>query len=156
MTHTAIECTSRNEEYLETVVNWSGQLYTCPNVSLDHKLVNLDVATPADMRAPGAVTGIYAFECAVDELAYKAGLDPLAFRLKNYAEKDQNLDALFSSKELREAYRQGAEKFGWSKRPLEPRAMKRGDTLVGWGMATGSWEAMQGKASAKAVSEKGC
>ncbi len=151
VTHTAIELTSQNEEYLESVVNWSGQLYTCPNVSLDHRLVNLDLATPADMRAPGAVTGIYAFECAIDELAYKAGLDPLEFRLKNYAEMDQNMGLLFSSKELREAYRQGAEKFGWSRRPLAPRSMRRGDTLVGWGMATGSWEASQGKAAAKAV-----
>ncbi len=151
VTHTAIEGTSQNEEYLETVVNWSGQLYTCPNVSLAHKLVNLDVATPADMRAPGATTGIYAFECAIDELAHVAGIDPLEFRLKNYAEKDQNTDKLWSSKELREAYRQGAEKFGWSKRPLAPRSMKRGDVLTGWGVATGSWEAMQGKASAKAV-----
>ena len=149
--HTAVEETSRNEEYLETVVNWSGQLYTCPNVSLDHKLVNLDVATPADMRAPGATTGIHAFECAIDELAYEAGLDPLEFRLKNYAEKDHNMDQPFSSKELREAYKQGAEKFGWSKRKLEPRSMKEGHNLIGWGVATGSWEASQGKASARAV-----
>lgn len=151
VTHTAIEETSRNEEYLETVVNWSGLLYTCPNVRLDHQLVDLDVATPADMRAPGAVTGIAAFESAIDELAYKAGMDPLEFRLKNYAEKDQNMDKLFSSKELREAYRQGAEKFGWAGRPLEPRSMKRGSDLVGWGVSTGSWEASQGKAAAKAV-----
>ena len=128
ITHTAIEETSQNEEYLETVVNWSGLLYTCPNVMLDHKLVDLDVATPADMRAPGAVTGIYAFECAVDELAYEVKMDPLEFRRKNYAEKDQNENKLFSSKELREAYRQGAERFGWSKRPLEPRSMRRGTT----------------------------
>ena len=151
ISHTAIEETSRNEEYLETVVNWSGLLYTCPNVRLDHQLVNLDLASPADMRAPGAVTGIYAFECAVDELAYEVKMDPLEFRRKNYAEKDQNEDKIFSSKELREAYRQGAERFGWSKRPLEPRSMKRGHDLIGWGVSTGSWEAMQGKAAAKAV-----
>ena len=151
ITHTAIEETSQNEEYLETVVNWSGLLYTCPNVMLDHKLVDLDMATPADMRAPGAVTGIYAFECAVDELAYEVKMDPLEFRRKNYAEKDQNEDKLFSSKELREAYRQGAERFGWSQRPLEPRSMKKGSDLIGWGVSTGSWEASQGKAAAKAV-----
>ena len=151
VTHTAIEETSQNEEYLETVVNWSGLLYNCPNVMLDHKLVNLDVATPADMRAPGAVTGIYAFECAVDELAYEVKMDPLEFRKKNYAEKDQNEGKIFSSKELHEAYRQGAEKFGWSGRPLEPRSMKKGSDLIGWGVATGSWEASQGKAAAKLV-----
>ena len=151
VSHTAIEETSQNEEYLETVVNWSGLLYNCPNVMLDHKLVNLDVATPADMRAPGAVTGIYAFECAVDELAYEVKMDPLEFRKKNYAEKDQNEGKIFSSKELHEAYRQGAEKFGWSGRPLEPRSMKKGSDLIGWGVATGSWEASQGKAAAKLV-----
>ena len=151
VSHTAIEETSQNEEYLETVVNWSGLLYNCPNVMLDHKLVNLDVATPADMRAPGAVTGIYAFECAVDELAYEVKMDPLEFRKKNYAEKDQNENKIFSSKELHEAYRQGAEKFGWSGRPLEPRSMKKGSDLIGWGVATGSWEASQGKAAAKLV-----
>ncbi len=151
VTHTAIEETSQNEEYLETVVNWSGLLYNCPNVMLSHQLVNLDLASPADMRAPGAVTGLYAYECAIDELAYEAKLDPLAFREKNYAEKDQNEGKLFSSKELREAYRQAAEKFGWSGRPLEPRSMKKGSDLIGWGMASGSWEASQGKAAAKLV-----
>ncbi len=151
VTHVAVEETSQNEEYLETVVNWSGLLYSCPNVRLDHQLVNLDLATPADMRAPGAVTGIFAFESAIDELAYEARMDPLEFRRINYAEKDHNQDLLFSSKELREAYRLGAERFGWAKRPLEPRSMRRGSDLLGWGVSTGSWEAMQGKASAKAV-----
>ena len=151
ISHTAIEETSRNEEYLETVVNWSGLLYTCGNVRLDHQLVDLDVASPADMRAPGAVTGIAAFESAIDELAYEAGIDPLEFRLRNYSEKDQNLDKPYSSKELRQAYHQAAEKFGWQGRPLEPRAMKRGSDLIGWGVATGAWEASQGKAAARAV-----
>ena len=149
VSHTAFEETSRHEEYLETVVNWSGLMYNCPNVRLDHKLVNLDLATPADMRTPGAATGLYAYECAIDELAYEAKLDPLEFRLKNYAEKDQNADKLFSSKELREAYRQAAGKFGWQDRPLEPRSRRKDGDLIGWGMASGSWEAMQGKAAAK-------
>ncbi len=151
VTHEAVEGTSQNEEYLETVVNWSGLLYQCPNISLTHKLANLDVATPADMRAPGAATGLAAFECAIDEMAYKIGVDPLEFRLKNYAEKDQLTGHLFSSKELRAAYHAAADKFGWSKRQLEPRSMKEGNNLIGWGMASGSWEAMQGKGEAKAV-----
>ena len=112
VSHTAIEETSQHEEYLQTVVNWSSQMYQCPNVRPDHRLVKLDLASPADMRAPGAVTGLAAFECAVDELAFQAGVDPLEFRLKNYAEKDQNMEKLFFSKELREAYWQGAERFG--------------------------------------------
>ncbi|WP_162054591.1 xanthine dehydrogenase family protein molybdopterin-binding subunit [Pontibacter pamirensis] len=143
--------TSRFENYSEDVVIWAGVLYKCGNVKLSHKLVELDVYTPLDMRAPGGTTGIFALECAMDELAYKLGMDPVEFRLKNYSEKDQNEDKPFSSKELRECYRQGAEKFGWEKRNLEPRSMKEGHNLIGWGMAHGAWEANQAQASAKAV-----
>ena len=102
------------------------------------------------MRAPGAATGVWAFESAIDEIAEKVGMDPLEFRLKNYAYDDQNKNLPFSSKELKACYEQGAEKFGWSKRKKEPRSMRDGKELVGWGMMTGVWEAKQNKASAKA------
>jgi xanthine dehydrogenase YagR molybdenum-binding subunit len=149
--HTSFQETSQFENYTETVVNWSGVLYQCNNVKMSHQLVKLDVYTPLDMRAPGGVTGVYATECAMDELAYVAHVDPLELRLKNYAEMDQVEGKPFSSKELRECYRQGAEKFGWAKRNLSPRSMRDGNTLIGWGMATGAWLAEQQKASAKAV-----
>ncbi|WP_276497171.1 xanthine dehydrogenase family protein molybdopterin-binding subunit [Pontibacter litorisediminis] len=143
--------TSKFEDYTEDVIIWSGVLYNSEHARLSHKLVSLDVYTPLDMRAPGGTTGIYALECTMDELAYKAGMDPLEFRRKNYSEKDQIQDKPFSSKELKECYRQGAEKFGWSKRNPEPRSMKEGYNLIGWGMAQGAWEATQKEASAKAV-----
>lgn len=151
ITHAAFAETSRFEDYSEDVIIWPGVLYKCDNVKLSHKLVALDVYTPLDMRAPGGTTGIFALECTMDELAYKAGIDPVEFRLKNYSEKDQNEDKPFSSKELKECYRQGAERFGWSKRNPEPRSMKEGHNLIGWGMAHGAWEATQKEASAKAV-----
>ena len=149
--HEAIAETSRFEDYSETVVNWSGLLYQCDNVKLDHKVVQLDVSTQIDMRAPGAVWGVYALESAMDELAVQAGMDPLELRLMNYSERDANEDKPFSSKELRACYRQAAEKFGWARRNPQPRLMREGASLVGWGMATGVWEAQQQKASAKAV-----
>lgn len=143
--------TSTFEEYTENIVNWSGQMYQCDNVMLDHKLVPLDLFTPLDMRAPGGVTGMYALEIAIDELAVKIEMDPLEFRLLNYAEKDQNIDKPFSSKELRECYRQGAERFGWSKRNPLAGATVEGNNLVGWGVATGCWEANQMPSRAKAL-----
>src|SRR5262249_14966860 len=97
------------------------------------------------------VWGMYALECAMDELAVKLGIDPLALRLKNYAERDQNEDRPFSSKELRACYQQGAERFGWARRDPRPRSMREGDTLIGWGMAGGVGEASQLTAAARAV-----
>jgi xanthine dehydrogenase YagR molybdenum-binding subunit len=149
--HDALTETSNYEDYSENVVNWSGLLYRCDNVRLDHKVTKLDLPTPGDMRAPGAPSGLWALESALDELAYKLKMDPLELRLKNYVERDQNEDKPFSSKELRECYRQGAERFGWAKRNAEPRSMRESDNLIGWGMATGIWEALYVPASARAV-----
>jgi xanthine dehydrogenase YagR molybdenum-binding subunit len=149
--HEWIGMTSQFENFQRSYVTWSSQLYKCDNVELVQKLVRLDQNTPCDMRAPGGAEGLFAIECAMDELAYAANVDPLTLRLLNYSDKDQIDDKPYSSKELRECYRQGAEKFGWSRRDPQPRAMKDGNELVGWGMASGIWEAMQLEASAKAV-----
>jgi xanthine dehydrogenase YagR molybdenum-binding subunit len=149
--HKALAETSRFEDYSEALVNWWGLLYRCPNVKLEYDIANLDFNSPCDMRAPGATTGAWAIETAMDELAYKVGIDPVELRLKNYTERDQDEDKPFSSKELKACYEQGAKAFGWEKRNPKPRSTREGHNLVGWGMATGIWEAMQQKASAKAV-----
>jgi len=151
LTHEAVAETSQFEDYSEPVANWSGELYHCKNVQLGHKVVPLDVYTPLDMRAPGAAWGLFALESAMDELAHELRMDPLELRLKNYAEKDLTTGKKFSSKALRECYQQGAKRFGWSKRVLEPGSMREGDRLIGWGLATGVWDAWQVPASAKAV-----
>ncbi|MGX1306289.1 xanthine dehydrogenase YagR molybdenum-binding subunit [Amorphus suaedae] len=149
--HDALAGTSRYEDFTETVVDWSGLLYRCADVRLAHRLTQIDTVTPLDMRAPGGATGMYALETAMDELAYEVGLDPVELRLRNYAERDQNEDKPFSSKELKACYRQGAERFGWSKRTAAPRSMREGRELIGYGMATGCWEAMMFPTSARAA-----
>jgi xanthine dehydrogenase YagR molybdenum-binding subunit len=149
--HDAVAITSQFEDFQRHFVSWSSLLYRCANSELGQRLVKLDQSTPADMRGPGGAEGLYAIECAMDELAYAAKIDPLELRLINYSDKDQIEDRPYSSKQLRKCYRQGAEKFGWSNRNPQPRSMRDGNELVGWGMATGIWEAMQLPASAKAV-----
>ena len=151
ISHEAIAETSRFEDYVEVVVNWSGQLYRCENIKLDYKVVPLDQYSPLDMRAPGAAHGMHALEIAMDELSYSVGIDPLALRLKNYAERNPMDDMPYSTKELRACYEQAAARFGWDRRPAEPRSMRDGHELVGWGMATGTWDAMQMFARASAV-----
>ncbi|SDF76297.1 MULTISPECIES: xanthine dehydrogenase family protein molybdopterin-binding subunit [unclassified Duganella] len=149
--HEAVAETSRMEDYVEVVVNWSGELYACEHVRLGYHLVDLDHASPIDMRAPGAAHGVHALEVAMDELSYALKMDPLALRLKNYADIDPARGLPYSTKELRACYEQGARRFGWDKRSLEPRSMREGRELIGWGMATGVWDAMQMFARASAV-----
>ncbi|MFM9436735.1 xanthine dehydrogenase YagR molybdenum-binding subunit [Janthinobacterium sp. CG_23.3] len=149
--HEAIAETSRCEDYTENVVDVAGQMYRCANVAYAHRLVALDVHTPLDMRAPGGVSGCFALECAIDELAHALDMDPLELRLKNYTERDQNRDQPFSSKELRACFAQGAAHFGWNRRPRAPRTLQAGQQLVGWGMAAGIWGAHQLPAQARAV-----
>lgn len=86
----------------------------------------------------------------MDELAYKLGIDPVELRLRNYAEQDPDKNLPWSSKSLRECYRQGAERFGWARRPPQPRSMRQGNTLIGWGMATAVYPARRSAASALA------
>ena len=149
--HEAVAGTSQFEDFQENVVNWSGLLYHCETSGSAHKLAKIDTATPADMRAPGGATGVFALETAMDELAYATGVDPVELRLRNYSEKDENENRPYSSKELRECYRQGAEWFGWSRRNPQPRSMRDGRELIGWGMASGVWEAATLPTSARAV-----
>ena len=147
----AIAETSRHEDFVEAVVNWSAQLYACPNVAVDYKLVEVDRATPLDMRAPGAIHGVHALEVAMDELAAAAGIDPLEMRVRNHADRDPGENLPYSTKRLLDCYREGAERFGWKGRPLAPRARRDGTEWVGWGMATGVWDALQMLARARAV-----
>lgn len=154
MSHSAISETSQFEDYVEIVSTWSHKLYPAPNTLFDYKLVPLDVYTPLDMRAPGGSTALHPIECMMDELAYKAGIDPLELRLRNYAEVDPVTQKPFTSKALRECYTKAAEKFGWDKRNPQPASMTRGNKLVGYGMATGIWDAYQFPARVEAIITK--
>ena len=147
--HEAVHNTSSFEEFDDGTTSFPRQVYACPNLVAPLRIVATDLNTPTWMRAPGAVSGMFALECAMDELAYALKIDPLELRLINYAEVDPESGKPWSSKALRECYRLGAEKFGWKDRTMEPRSMRDGRLLVGWGMATGVWGAFQMPASAR-------
>jgi xanthine dehydrogenase YagR molybdenum-binding subunit len=149
--HDAIANTSRFEDYQEPTAIWTGALYHCNDAAATAKLTQIDLFTPCDMRAPGGASSLYAIESAMDELSYAVGIDPLELRLRNYSEWDQNDDKPYTSKALKDCYYRGAERFGWSKRKPEPRSMREGRELVGYGMATGIWEAFRVPTSARAV-----
>jgi xanthine dehydrogenase YagR molybdenum-binding subunit len=149
MIHEAVHNTSATEEFSDATTGFTRQVYACPNIWAPLRITDTDLPTPTWMRAPGAVSGMFALESAMDELAYALKMDPLELRLVNYAEVDPTDGRPFSSKALRECYRLGAEKFGWKNRNYEPRSMRDGRLLVGWGMASGIWGAFQMPATAK-------
>jgi xanthine dehydrogenase YagR molybdenum-binding subunit len=139
------------DEFVETAGVATSMLYSSPNVDVTHELVRLNKVTPCPMRAPGEAPGTYALEVALDEMAYKLKIDPVQLRTINHADKEEQKKKDFSSKYLKECYQKGAEMIGWSKRNVEPRSMKEGRYLVGYGMATATYPANRSASSAKAV-----
>lgn len=145
ITHEAIAMTSSYQEFTEGTVSASRSLYATDNVTTRYKVFPLDLSLPTWMRGPGETTGAFALETAMDELAYALNLDPVEFRLLNYAETDLENKKPYSSKFLKEAYQLGAEKIKWQERNREPRSMKEGDWLVGYGMGSGIFTAWRGE-----------
>ncbi|HEX3939650.1 MAG TPA: xanthine dehydrogenase family protein molybdopterin-binding subunit [Xanthobacteraceae bacterium] len=150
--HRTKTVSSTFDDFFEPASNISHILYASKAISTSHEGVRADIGTPLFMRAPGEAPGSVALESAIDEMAQACGMDPLAFRLKNYADVEPISGKPFSSKALRECYRQGAARFGWDARPLMPRQMRDADgLLVGWGMGTATFPAVMFAAHAKAV-----
>jgi xanthine dehydrogenase YagR molybdenum-binding subunit len=150
--HRTRTTSSTFDDFFEPASDISHTLYASPAIATSHEGVRVDTGTPLFMRAPGEATGSIALESAIDEMAHACGMDPLAFRLKNYAEVEPISGKPFSSKALRDCYRQGAERFGWQGRALAPRQMRDHDgLLVGWGVGTATFPALMFQAEAKAV-----
>lgn len=148
--HEAFGATSRYEQFTERILHPTKSGYRCPNAELTYHLVPLDMSSPCWTRGPGETTGSFALESAMDELAYALRMDPLALRLKNFADTDPENGKPWSTNYLRECYAQGAEKFGWPKRNPVPGTTRDGDWLVGQGIAMGIYHASRTKASARA------
>ncbi|MFC3166088.1 xanthine dehydrogenase family protein molybdopterin-binding subunit [Ciceribacter thiooxidans] len=150
--HRAISATSTFDEFLEPSANASTHLYASPALRAEHEGLRLDVGTPGPMRAPGEASGSAALEVAMDEAAEAVRIDPLEFRLRNYAETEPGTGRPYSSKALRECYAEGARRFGWASRPLAPRQMRDDNGfLVGWGMGTALFPCPHFPAEARAT-----
>jgi xanthine dehydrogenase YagR molybdenum-binding subunit len=142
--HDVLDTTGYAGDFTEPCSKSSGMLYAVPNLRTTHHNVRLDISTPTAMRAPGETPGSFAIESALDELAYAVNVDPIELRVRNHAAKDPSSGLPFSSKHLLECYSEGARRFGWAQRTSEPRSMRDGDELVGYGMATATYPAMAG------------
>ncbi len=150
MRHVTNTLTSTVGQFTESAgARSTGVMYESPSIWVEETVFPVNISTPTFMRAPGECPGSYALECAMDELAYALKMDPVSLRLVNHADNHPIKNVPFSAKHLKECYQVGAEKFGWAKRNAEPRSMREGDLLVGWGMATKTYPAHKMNAAAK-------
>jgi xanthine dehydrogenase YagR molybdenum-binding subunit len=137
------------DDFIERCGVITGFLYDCANVSIRNTGVRLNIATPTPMRAPGESPGLFALECAIDELAWELRMDPVELRLRNHSDRDAEVDLPYSGKHLRECYQVGMETFGWKKREWAPGGHRDGRFLIGWGMATATYPAYRSPGAAR-------
>ncbi|MEK1887776.1 MAG: xanthine dehydrogenase family protein molybdopterin-binding subunit [Phyllobacterium sp.] len=131
--------TSIKDVAVEPLGSVTSIMYATPNFSSRQNIVRVNTVKPGALRAPGENPSAFGIECAIDELAYEIGIDPLDIRLLNYAEEDPHSKKPWSTRRLREAYAAGADAFGWSKRHPKPRSMREGNALIGYGVAAGTY-----------------
>ncbi len=124
------------EEFAEPVTQASEFLYAGENRILQIELARIHRMTAGSVRAPGEAVGMQALEAAMDELAEKAGIDPVELRLRNIPETHPTDNLPYSSRKLAECLRQGADSFGWKKGSRTPRQQREGEWWIGTGMAS--------------------
>lgn len=147
--HDTLAHTSLVDAFLEEAGATAKALYRCPNVGVTHRLVPLNVGTPTAMRAPGAASGSFALESAVDELAAALELDPIELRRRNEPSRDESQNRPWSNRHLLECFEVAARRFGWSRRSPAPGSMRDGREVLGWGCAAATWPAFRDEASAR-------
>ncbi|NSC22832.1 xanthine dehydrogenase family protein molybdopterin-binding subunit [Streptomyces albus subsp. chlorinus] len=137
--HDVVTHTSTVKEFVEQAAVPSRVMYGAAGIRTGHRVVRLDVPTPSWMRAPGEAPGMYALECAMDELAYALETDPVELRLRNIPEREPDSGKPFSSHHLADCLREGARRFGWDRRDPRPGTRREGDLLLGTGVAASTY-----------------
>lgn len=148
MIHEGHTETARYADYEDGLVRSPRLLYRVPNMRSTYRVVPLDVGLPWFMRGPGAVTGAFALECAMDDLAHRLRMDPIELRMRNEPDVDQTNGMPFSTRRLTECLAQGATRFGWNRRNPAPAATREGDLFVGIGVAAAAYYTYRSQCSA--------
>ena len=151
LSHDYLAHASLIDDYKEGCGESTPFLYSVPNLQVSSALVRRTVGTPTPMRGPGAVPGLFALESAMDELAIRLNLDPVELRLRNDTLIDEENHKPFSSRHLKECFQVGAERFGWAKRNPAVGSMRKGDVILGWGVAAACWGAYRSPCNANVL-----
>lgn len=137
--HTGVAAMTQHNDCPEQFTFPARHLYATESFLIGQKVADMDMLANTFMRAPGESIGTFALESAVDELAVQIGIDPIELRVRNEPEKDPTSGKPFSSRNILQAYRDGAERFGWNRRHAKPGTQRDGEWLVGMGCATATY-----------------
>jgi xanthine dehydrogenase YagR molybdenum-binding subunit len=148
--HEARTETSRYNAYEDNLMTGARFMYGSPNMRSTYRVVPLDINPPTFMRGPGATTGTFALESAIDDLAFRLRMDPIELRLRNEPDHDLSENLPFSTRRLTDCFRQGSDAFGWSRRNAGPRATRDGNQLIGIGMAAAGYHTSRSQCAALA------
>jgi xanthine dehydrogenase YagR molybdenum-binding subunit len=147
--HEAWSHAARGDDFFETAAKQTRSLYAAPDRMTQHRVVSLDLPLSDSCRAPGEAVGMLALECAMDELAHRLQLDPVELRLRNEPGEDPEKHVPYSTRQLVQCLRHGAERFGWSRRNPQPGQAREGRWLIGTGMAAATRSNMLQEARCK-------
>lgn len=150
LAHDVVTHTSQVKEFVEQAAVPARVMYVSPAGRTVHRVAALDVPSPSWMRAPGEAPGMYALECAMDELAVATGLDPVELRLRNEPETEPDSGLPFSSRNLTGCLHRGADLFGWRRRDPRPGSTRDGALLLGSGVAAATYPVLVVPCSATA------
>jgi xanthine dehydrogenase YagR molybdenum-binding subunit len=142
LVHSGISAMTARNSLAEQFTFPARHVYATKTLKTDQLVADMDMLANTFMRAPGESVGTFALESAVDELAEELGIDPVELRLRNEPAIDPSSGLPFSSRYLAQAYRDGAERFGWTQRG-EPGTRREGEWLIGMGCATATYPYMR-------------
>ena len=149
LVHEGWEVTSRPDDYSVAGTDATTRLYACPNISSEVSIIRADRNTPGFMRAPAEVPYMFALESAMDELAVALKMDPVELRRVNDTMKEPIKGLPYTTRQMMPCFDAAAAAFGWSRRTPQPRSMRDGDWLVGWGCAASCYPTNQGPATVR-------
>jgi xanthine dehydrogenase YagR molybdenum-binding subunit len=136
--HTGISAMTSHNALAEQFTFPARHMYATETLKTDQQVADMDMLANSFMRAPGESVGTFALESAIDELAIELDLDPIELRIRNEPEKDPSSGLAFSARQLVDAWRAGAERFGWERR-ARPGARREGEWLIGMGCASATY-----------------
>ena len=139
LVHTGVAAMTAHNNFPEPFITPSLSGYAADSFKLSVQSVTMNMLANIFMRAPGEAVGTFALESAIDEMAVELAMDPIGLRIRNEPDKDPTSGLPFSSRHIVEAWRSGAERFGWDRRSAVPGKERKGEWLVGMGCATATY-----------------